>query len=741
MHARVPVSVRLLATCLDGLALSISIAHDGADDLGRCSPYPLQRFQQRVLVAAVQVDVVGRCVRCVEADGLADHEGNRLGLGLADRSARRPRLADLVQQLVGKFVREHRELLGWWQPLPHQDRPACRKPIGRPENVGEFHLDPLPSRELYQPARVLAGITASLCELRQRPAVCATSKTQTLLNRRTSSASSPGCSRFLRHTMGARIRMPFSPCFTWRPSFCHVRKPATRAASGRCAAMRSTLLTLYWWNLPSVARYAVSRSLSPFSMADASVSSACVTNRLSSLAFIPTTTHPAARDPAPPSFPLEHRRWSCRTAGSGFMPPPDPKATHVGYPFTLLTSLACPFGQAQFKERLSLPYFRSSPVARAGTRRFIYQRAHGYPMTAGNPFADLVIGQLFETLLPDFVLAFAFFTALVYAVLGRRFGQQRPAVAMSAALGMALAIGFVWWEQGRGVSVRTLGPLAVGFALILLGMVMFQAIRQTGGTWAGAAIALSASVLVGWALGFDWMLPPRILQTITTVALVIGVLAFLRHHRGSASSAHLPPVPRRAEVATARHDLAGVHEARQVDQGIRAELARARRAAKVPQGRPQERGELMLRLRRTLPAEGWLTERLARLREHAQYVRQGHLARVQQLRSVMKRLPADARRRASQELAARYAELQLDTRLDRLDRAVAENERRIRALTAEARESLDRSDHRKMDTLLREAEKLQKHNGDLLALIENAERKLAAIAQEIAKRLEEGAYA
>ncbi len=56
---------------------------------------------------------------------------------------------------------------------------------------------------------------------------------------------------------------------------------------------------------------------------------------------------------------------------------------------------------------------------------------------------DLTSGGLWQTLLPDFVLAFTFFTAIIYAVLSRRFGEQRPAVAMSAALGMALSAGLV----------------------------------------------------------------------------------------------------------------------------------------------------------------------------------------------------------------------------------------------------------------------------------------------------------
>ena len=51
-------------------------------------------------------------------------------------------------------------------------------------------------------------------------------------------------------------------------------------------------------------------------------------------------------------------------------------------------------------------------------------------MSFADPFSHLAGGQIFETLLPDLVLAFAFFSALGYAVLGKRLGQQRPAIAM-----------------------------------------------------------------------------------------------------------------------------------------------------------------------------------------------------------------------------------------------------------------------------------------------------------------------
>jgi uncharacterized protein involved in exopolysaccharide biosynthesis len=148
----------------------------------------------------------------------------------------------------------------------------------------------------------------------------------------------------------------------------------------------------------------------------------------------------------------------------------------------------------------------------------------------------------------------------------------------------------------------------------------------------------------------------------------------------------------------------------------------------------------MLQLRRILPAEGWLTGRLAELRASAHHARKGNADRINELRDAMKLLPANARRKAEEELVARYEELKLDTRLERLDRAVAETERRIRALTKEAQEATDRFDHRRLVGLLEEAEKLQNHNSTLIRLIGNTEKKLASISDYIAKRAKEGGY-
>jgi len=162
-------------------------------------------------------------------------------------------------------------------------------------------------------------------------------------------------------------------------------------------------------------------------------------------------------------------------------------------------------------------------------------------------------------------------------------------------------------------------------------------------------------------------------------------------------------------------------------------MRRLRRDTDLVTGNPQERNDVMLQLRRMLPAEGWLTERMVRLRERAHHMRKGHITRIKELHYVMAKLPAKARKRVSKEMSARYKELKLDLRLERLEKAVAENERRIKNLTREAQEVLARYEYRKVDDLLKAGEKAQNHNLKLIKVITRTEKKLIRIAQKIAR--------
>ena len=348
-----------------------------------------------------------------------------------------------------------------------------------------------------------------------------------------------------------------------------------------------------------------------------------------------------------------------------------------------------------------------------------------------NPLDNLAIGELFDTLLPDFVLAFAFFTALIYAVLGRRFGRERPAVVMYGVLGLAMAAGLVWTEHEQGWSVRDLGPLALGFLIILLGMILYKAIKQVGGSWGGAGIALGGSLLVASIMGMHWPVDEAVVSTVITVALTVGILASVIHGHGS--RAHWAALPQRKAFANIRHDMTDLYRGRRVGNALGTRFRKLRREAVHVPEHPQEAMDMMRRLDQMLPAEGWLTQQFERLRTRAHAMRNGQLGKIDELRHVMGRLPRQARDAMTKELAARYQQLKLDLRLERLEKVVAENERRVRDLTQQAQQALSQSDYRALVDLLADAEKLQKHNSDLLKTLERTEQKLAGTTAQAAK--------
>jgi hypothetical protein len=351
-------------------------------------------------------------------------------------------------------------------------------------------------------------------------------------------------------------------------------------------------------------------------------------------------------------------------------------------------------------------------------------------MPLPNHLERLLYSDWLDSFLPDFVLAFAFFTALIYAVLGRRLGMQRPAVAVSAALGAALAAGLVWWEQVNDLSIRNLGPVAVGFAIIVLAGIIYQSIRGIGGGWAGAGIAIGACLLVGWVVGIDWPVDKEIVQTIAGATLTVGILAFLLHRKGMFG--HFQNSP--AELADVRHDMIDLSEDRNVSKKLTRGFRQLRDRAGNLFQHPRDAENVMLQLKRILPAEGWLTQRMAKLRARAHFARKGHIARITELQDSIGKLPPQTKHKVARELSTRYKELKIDQRIERLDKTVVAHELRVRNLTRQAQTYLANHDHQKLTEVLKAAQKIQKRCTRLFKLIENTEAKLLATAKHAARQ-------
>jgi len=297
-----------------------------------------------------------------------------------------------------------------------------------------------------------------------------------------------------------------------------------------------------------------------------------------------------------------------------------------------------------------------------------------------------------------------------------------------------LSIGLVWWEQSKGYSIKDLGPIAIGFAIIVLAFVMYQSIRQIGGSWAGAGITIGACILVAKIIGLDVPIDSEIIQSVTVAALIIGILALLFHTRGH--SIRFPH--HRTDSPKIRRNMTDLYRERHLSGQLDKRMKKLRRQSGTLNERPEGAGDVLLQLKRMLPAEGYLTERMSQLRAKAQQVRNGHIARLEETRHVFAKLPTSAKKKAAADLAARYNQIiGIDTRMERLDKAVAENEKKILNLTRQAQTHAAKYNHQKLYETIKAAEKLQHHNSKLFKLIEQTENKLSLIAKKVANEVKQ----
>jgi len=263
---------------------------------------------------------------------------------------------------------------------------------------------------------------------------------------------------------------------------------------------------------------------------------------------------------------------------------------------------------------------------------------------------------------------------------------------------------------------------------------MYQSIHQVGGSWAGAGITIGAVFIIAKLLGLNMPVDWQIAQTIIVVALIFGLLAFMSHrHRGFAHTR-----PTKPDLPDIKHTMADLYRERHLSKKLDHGLRKVRKQANALNEHPEQAPAISLQIKRMLPAQGYLTEKMAQLRAKAHRVRNGHIARLEETRHVIASVPASAKKKASAELAARYSQMAgMDTRLERLDKAVAENERRIRQLTQEAQQYSAKYDYQKLVSCLKQAEKLQHHNSKLIKIIDRTEAKLTSIAKDAARQVKQ----
>ncbi len=112
------------------------------------------------------------------------------------------------------------------------------------------------------------------------------------------------------------------------------------------------------------------------------------------------------------------------------------------------------------------------------------------------------------------------------------------------------------------------------------------------------------------------------------VALIVGILSFLSHrHYNYPKLQYSRPC-----VKDILHDMSDLYRDKRLSNSLGSRLKDLRHKTETLDEHPEEAGEILQQLRKILPAEGWLTQRMAQLRAKAHSIRNGHIARLKETR-------------------------------------------------------------------------------------------------------------
>lgn len=258
-------------------------------------------------------------------------------------------------------------------------------------------------------------------------------------------------------------------------------------------------------------------------------------------------------------------------------------------------------------------------------------------------------------------------------------------------------------------------------------MVMFFSVKQAGGRVAGGGIAIGACLIIALIIDSDIPINPDAAYTIITICTVIAFMSLLfRHHQGY----HLSP------PHNVYHEIDNIHKDRRISRDVGVKLKKIKIESEESHDYPEQINNIITQLKRILPEEGWLTRRMARLREKAYLIQRGHVARLNETKHLIRNLPVESKRKLSQELIAEYNKMvDIDQRIERVDYIVAENEKRIMEITKQAQTYAKRYNYRKLTELLENAQNLQTHNTNAIKHIDSLEKHLSGVINRVTKNI------
>ena len=339
---------------------------------------------------------------------------------------------------------------------------------------------------------------------------------------------------------------------------------------------------------------------------------------------------------------------------------------------------------------------------------------------------------VFESRLFEFLIIFTFFISLMFAIFKRRFGDHRLTGALSASISFALSIGLTQWMNRHGYSMTDLGPVAVIVVAAFAAAVIYSLIKTSGH---GVIAILTIIILIAATLPrtywfFDYQ---TVFDLVLAGWLLILIWMLMKNSRPHRS---VPSVRKRdyPDMDDADDQIKQMYNDRRLSKQISGQLRKLRKPSQLLGDTNSQSTNLILQLQRILPQQGFLAGRMAGLRKKAHLMRNGHIAKIKDIKNLYRQLGPLQKQKVSRQMIEYYQnQTDLDRRLERLEGFIADIEKQSRQLIVRAEICVKNKEFKQYDHIIKKAAKLQDRVTHIIKVIIRTEKKLIDAAHKIVR--------
>ena len=240
--------------------------------------------------------------------------------------------------------------------------------------------------------------------------------------------------------------------------------------------------------------------------------------------------------------------------------------------------------------------------------------------------------------------------------------------------------------------------IAIIIIAVFAAAVIYSLIKHSGH---GVIAILTIIILIMPALSraywfFDYQTAFDIVLTVWLLILIWLLMKCAGPHVNLSSMSKHNYAYRESDYAD--DQIKQMYNDRSLSKRISGQLRKLRRSSDLLGDKNGQSTDLLLQLQRILPEQGFLVNRMAGLRKNIHWVRNGHIAKIKEIKKLCQKMPALQKQKISRLLIEHYQkQTDLDKRLERLEGLVADAEKKNRDLAKDAQICIRTNNFKKYD--------------------------------------------